>query len=311
MSRKVAFVTGASRGIGKSCCVQLARAGFDVALTARSVDEGEAREHSSTLKASNTKPLPGSLRSTAALVEAEGVEALMLPADLLDAASLGAAATRVLDVWGRVDALVHNGGYIGPGHMDLFLDTPIELLERQLRANVLAPLILDRFLLPGMLERGEGTRIGITSGAAYVTPRKPAGQGGFGLGYAISKGAFHRIAPMLATELGEQGIFSCNLQPGFIQTERMTADMAEFGFAGGAPPDVVGTCVAWIATQTEARARYQGENIEAQYLCHEHGLLSGWPGPEVGEAGAGGRFDLSAPRLLKLEETRRKELAGR
>ena len=61
MKERVALVTGASRGIGKACAQYLARAGFDVAITARTVHEGERREHSSTLKKSNTKPLPGSL----------------------------------------------------------------------------------------------------------------------------------------------------------------------------------------------------------------------------------------------------------
>src|SRR5262245_29334379 len=114
MSRKVAFVTGASRGIGKACAVHLAPAGFDVAVTTRTVNEGEVREHSSTVRSSNTKPLPGSLATTAALVEATGVRALALPADLLDRASLAAAATTVLERWGRVDVLVQNGRYIGP-----------------------------------------------------------------------------------------------------------------------------------------------------------------------------------------------------
>ena len=59
MTSKVAFVTGASRGIGKVCAQYLARAGYDVAITARTVQEGEAREHSSTLAKSNMKPLPG------------------------------------------------------------------------------------------------------------------------------------------------------------------------------------------------------------------------------------------------------------
>ena len=74
MARQVAFVTGASRGIGKACAVHLAGAGFDVALTARTVHEGEAREHSSTVQRSDTRPLPGSLTATAAAVRATGQE---------------------------------------------------------------------------------------------------------------------------------------------------------------------------------------------------------------------------------------------
>ena len=151
--RRVAFVTGPSRGIGKVVAQHLARAGYDVAITARTVNEGEAREHSSTLKRSNTTPLPGSLSSTAALVEAEGRDALMVPADLTDFASLGAAVTRVEDRWGRIDVLVNNGRYIGPGHMDRLLDTPIELLDKHFQANVLAILVLCKLALPGMIAR--------------------------------------------------------------------------------------------------------------------------------------------------------------
>ena len=82
------------------CAQYLARAGYDVAITARTVHEGEAREHSSTLKKSKTNPLPGSLESTAALVTAEGAKALPVAADLLDPVSLGVCVTTVLERWG-------------------------------------------------------------------------------------------------------------------------------------------------------------------------------------------------------------------
>ena len=72
MTRRTAFVTGASRGIGKAIAIELADAGYDVAITARTVHEGDAREHSSTLQRSDTSPLPGSLDATADLVRAAG-----------------------------------------------------------------------------------------------------------------------------------------------------------------------------------------------------------------------------------------------
>jgi NAD(P)-dependent dehydrogenase (short-subunit alcohol dehydrogenase family) len=306
MARRVAFVTGASRGIGKACALHLARAGFDVAVTARTVNEGEEREHSSTLRASNTKPLPGSLSTTAALVEATGARALALPADLLDRASLAAAATTVLERWGRVDVLVQNGRYIGPGHMDRFLDTPLELLQKQLEANVLAPLLLAKLLLPGMLERGEGRILDVTSAAAYGDPPRPAGEGGWGMGYGISKAAFQRIAGFLSVELAERGILCVNLQPGLIRTERLEADMREFGFEGGAPPDVMGAVVAWFATKRDAFT-YNGETVEAQFFCHEHGLLPEWEGPWVGPAAAT-KYELAGAKLAELEAQRRREL---
>ena len=142
--RPVAFVTGASRGIGKACSVHLARAGFDMAVSARTVQEGEQREHSSTVRRSDTTPLPGSLSATAALVAEAGGDALIVAADLLDYDSLEAAAARVMERWGRVDVLVNNGRYIGPGHMDRLLDTPIELLDRPPAGQLLGPAVADQ-----------------------------------------------------------------------------------------------------------------------------------------------------------------------
>jgi len=276
--RGVAFVTGASRGIGKAIAVHLAGRGYDVAITARTVADGEAREHSSTLHRSDMRPLPGSLTSTADLVRAEGVRTMTVPADLTDRASVTAAADAVIAEWGGVDVLVNNGRYVGPGHMDVFDETPLELLDAHLEANVMAPLALTKAVLPGMLERGSGTIVNITSGAAYADPPAAAGKGGWGLGYAISKGALHRVAGVLALELGDQGIRAYNVQPGFIATERMVQDMAAFGFdaSTGAPPDVVGAVVAWLVTDPAA-AEPNGRNLEAQDVCRELKLLPGWP----------------------------------
>jgi NAD(P)-dependent dehydrogenase (short-subunit alcohol dehydrogenase family) len=290
---KVALVTGSSRGIGKRCAVWLAQAGYDVAITARTVNEGEEREHSSTLKKSKTTPLPGSLLATAALIEEAGRKALPVAADLLDTMTLGAAVATVLERWGRIDVVVHNGRYIGPGHMDSFLDTPVALLETQMKANTFAPLHINKMVLPGMIERGAGVIINITSGAAYSTISQPPGKGGHGLGYTMSKGAFHRVAGQLATELRDTGVKVYNVSPGFITTERMIADMGDFGLDphAGAPADVIGAVVQWLVTSPEA-PEWNGKNIEAQYFCHERNLLPSWPGPR--EAPENGNWDRSA-----------------
>jgi NAD(P)-dependent dehydrogenase (short-subunit alcohol dehydrogenase family) len=276
---RVALVTGASRGIGKAIAVHLARAGFDVALAARTLHEGEAREHSSTLQRSDVTPLPGSLDETAALVEAEGRRALKVVMDLTDRSTLEPGVEQVLAAWGRIDVLVNNGRYIGPGHMDQLLDTPVELLDVHLEANVMAPVILTKLVLPQMLERGDGYIVVITSGAGASDPPAPAGSGGWGLGYAMSKGAVHRLAGIVAVELGDRGIVGFNLHPGFVTTERILIDMAPFGFDGstGAPPDVIGAAAAWLVTEPEARA-LNGTWIEGQELCAERNLLPGWPG---------------------------------
>ena len=276
--RRVAFVTGASRGIGKAIAVHLARAGCDVAVAARTVHDGEMREHSSTVKRSDTTPLPGSLDETAALVEREGTRAIGVFLDLTDRSTLAPAVQRVLDQWGRIDILVNNGRYIGPGHMDHLLDTPVELLDAHLEANVMAPVILSQLVLPQMLDRGDGYVVNITSSAGSSNPPAAAGAGGWGLGYAMSKGAMHRLAGIIAVELGERGIVAFNLHPGFVATERMAQDMGAFGFdaSSGAPADVIGAAAAWLVTTPAARA-LNGEWIEGQDLCRERKLLPGWP----------------------------------
>jgi NAD(P)-dependent dehydrogenase (short-subunit alcohol dehydrogenase family) len=276
--RRVALVTGASRGIGKAIALHLARSGFDVALAARTRVEGEEREHSSTVAASNTTALPGSLETTAGLVEAEGARALAVSLDLLDRTSLGSAVATVLERWGRIDVLVNNGRYVGPGHMDRVLDTPVDLIDRHLEANVMAPVILTKQVLPGMVERGSGVIINLASSSGTMDPPAPAGSGGWGLGYGMSKGALHRLAGILAVELGDAGILAYNLSPGFIATERIAIDMGGFGFdaSTGAPADVVGAVAAWLVTDPDGAAR-NGQWIEAQTVCRELNLLPGWP----------------------------------
>src|SRR5689334_6995055 len=84
--RKVALVTGASRGIGRACALELARRGFAVVATARTVTGAERYEHSSTIRKSSTAPLPGSCEETVRECRAAGGDGLAVKLDLADRA---------------------------------------------------------------------------------------------------------------------------------------------------------------------------------------------------------------------------------
>jgi NAD(P)-dependent dehydrogenase (short-subunit alcohol dehydrogenase family) len=272
---KVALVTGASRGIGKATAVQLAAAGFDVAVAARTQREGEARddEHGGRV-------IPGSLEATAALIEQSGRRAMPVTMDLLERPSLDRGVARVLDEWGHIDVLVNNAVHTGAGSMDHFLDLSVELLETKLEANVVAQFVLAKLVIPSMLQRGGGTVVNITSAVATTDPPAPAGQGGWGMGYAMSKGALHRMAGILAVELGARGIRAFNVEPGYVLTERMAVNQAELGFEGvyrGAPASVPAAVVTWLASVPAAEAReLNGTTVSAQRFALERGLHPDW-----------------------------------
>jgi NAD(P)-dependent dehydrogenase (short-subunit alcohol dehydrogenase family) len=157
--------------------------------------------------------------------------------------------------------------------MDGILDTPLESFAKFLEAHVMAQLIITRMVLPGMLERGSGTIMTMTSGAAYVDPQGPPGQGGAGLGYGIGKAAGHRLVPYVRAEFGSRGIRSYNVDPGYVSTERNRLTTAEDGMdpTKGAPVEVIGAVVAWLATSPEAQ-ELDGTNVQAQPFCREHQL---------------------------------------
>ena len=270
----VAMVTGASRGIGKASAIALARSGFDVAITARTVHEGEGVDDSDA----GHGAVPGSLDTTAADIGAEGRRTLAVRMDLTERASLGAAVERVLAEWGRIDVLVNNAVHTGPGSMLRFDDTTIEMIETKLAVNAVAQVVLVKAVLPHMLEQGGGTIVNMTSAVAIMDPPAPAGEGGWGAAYAMSKGAFHRLAGILAVEYRDRGIRVFNVEPGYVVTERMAANARALGLEGaypGAPPSVPAAVIAWLASDPEA-AELNGQTITAQRFAKKRGLHPPW-----------------------------------
>src|SRR5947208_16614041 len=147
--RPVALVTGASRGIGRACAHALADAGFDVALTARTLREGQGIDDSD---AGAGVAVEGSLERTAAEVGERGGEALPIVADLTDHESLRRAVEATQRPWGQIDVLVLNAVHTGAGSILRVLDTSPDVLVTKLVASAVAQFVPVQAALPVLLD---------------------------------------------------------------------------------------------------------------------------------------------------------------
>ncbi len=246
--RPTALVTGASRGIGKAIAVALARDGHDVAITARTVHEGTG------VNPNTGGPLEGSLDTTARMIAEAGGHAVAIVLDLLDLDAIPGAWSAAVDgLGGRVDVLVNNAIYAGPGNECRFGEVDPTDVVKRVTGNLTAQLLLTRLAVQHMTANPpdgagrRGTIVNITSHAGQATPPAPAGQGGWSLTYAATKAGFHRIADVLAVEYGTDGLRAVNVNPGFVSTERVLAtETLAFVAARGVAPEPIGEAVVRI-----------------------------------------------------------------
>lgn len=268
--RPVAFVTGASRGIGRACAAALAGAGYDVAVSARTLVDGTATLDDTDI------PLPGGLDTTVAAVEAMGRQGFAVAMDLLDRTSVLAAADAVLDRFSRIDVLVNNAIYQGPGSMTPILELDDAETLRLFEGNVHAQVGLIRHLLPTFIAQGGALVMNMISATAHLDPPGPIGKGGWGMAYAMTKSAFERVAPLLCVEHRDDGVLAFSIDPGHVVTERMALKRAGRGFEEhfrAAGPEVIGAAVAWLATDPQAQQELAGKVVFAQREAKHRNLL--------------------------------------
>jgi NAD(P)-dependent dehydrogenase (short-subunit alcohol dehydrogenase family) len=185
---QVALVTGGGRGIGCVIAGHLAAAGAAVAVLSRSANE---------------------LADTVARIATTGGRATAVPADVTDRAAVDAAVAEVERRLGPVDLLVNNAARArGLGEM---WQVDPEDWWRDVEVNLRGPFLCARAVLPGMLARGHGRIINVTSGIGGVPG--PALSG-----YVISKAALMRLTDSLAAEVAGSGIAIFAISPGVVRT---------------------------------------------------------------------------------------------
>lgn len=271
----VVFVTGASRGIGAATALAFAQAGWKVAISARTVSEGQNLEHQ--LRRPDGGLLKGSLASTEQALCATGAEVFSHAMDLTDAASLDTALDAVLAHFGRIDLLINNAVY-----QDREINATVEhldddALQRTLNGNVVAPFHLARRLLPTLVAQGGGQIINVCSGAGQDDPPFAADKGGWGFAYGASKAALGRLAGVINTEYGDQGVQAYSVNPGLTTTEAVTATLGNDGALqkrlGAMPPQAIAQALLWLASDPRAASLSKSARmIDLQLLVREYQL---------------------------------------
>jgi 3-oxoacyl-[acyl-carrier protein] reductase len=186
--RRVALVTGGGRGIGRGIALDLARAGWAVAIAYRTgVERAEA---------------------TRAAIEAAGAPALAVAADVGDPAAAADLVRRVEATWGRLDALVHAAG---PFHRIGLLDETSAGWRAMFDANLHALFDLSQAVAPGMMERRWGRILALGLASADRLAAQPNVTA-----YAIAKSGVLILVRSLARILAPHGITVNAISPGIL-----------------------------------------------------------------------------------------------
>jgi citronellol/citronellal dehydrogenase len=211
--------------------VGLAHAGADVVCAARS----DGASHTG---------LPGTVQRTADAVRAAGRRSLAVGCDIGREADLTDLIDATVDEMGGVDVLVNNAM---ASTRAPFVESTLDQWDESMRVNVRSLFISCHAVLPSMRERGGGSVINISSGAADPTiTGMPPGY----LTYSVAKAAMERFSTALAGELADANVAVNALRPGAVKTEQSVHELGDdWDWTGWGAPEAVVPAVVYLAAQ--------------------------------------------------------------
>lgn len=258
MSGRVAIVTGASRGIGKGCALELGALGATVYVTGRSVSETD-------------HPLPGTVGATAAEIDALGGRGIAVACDHRDDAAVEALFERVRDEQGRLDVLVNNA-FLIPDELTSrlpFWEVPISNWDDMLDVGTRSAYVASVFAARQMVPVKRGVIINISSSGAK--------EYAWHVAYGVGKCALDRLTADTAHELAPHDIAVVSVWPGFVRTERI--DMAKdagmlpasLDLSTSESPRFTGRAAATLAADPDV-LRWTGQAVAARDLADVYGF---------------------------------------
>ncbi len=213
---RIAVVTGASGGLGRDIAVALGARGHPVALVARSADPLAVAEQE---------------------IRAGGGEAVAIPTDVSDPAAVEAMRSRVVDELGPPSILVNAAGVFGP--VQLIKDSDPTEWVATMMIDAVAPYLVTRAFVGGMVEAGWGRIVNLTSAASLHPP------GPMNSAYGTAKAALNQFTRHLAAELAGTGVTANVLHPGDVKTD-MWADIRDRVKAAGPLAEAYEQWVRWV-----------------------------------------------------------------